>query len=549
MRIGKLGEVMMLDGLMQAWPLLISGMLRHAQKAHADREIVSRLIDEPLWRYDWAGCGKRSARLANALVRMGVGPGDRITTLAWNTHRHVELMYAVPGMGAVLHTANPRLADEHILYTLQDAASRILFFDRNLLPMVERLKPELRSVEHFVMLCDETRLGKDQNDVLSYEQLLHSEEADFTWPRLEECAGAILCHTSGTTGSPKGVLYSHRSITLHALAAGLSGSMSLTAFDAIMPASSLYHANGWGLPFAAAINGCKLVLPADKLDGASLHELITAEGVTMSAGVPTVWTMYLEYLRSAGSVAGNLERIIIGGSALPEATASTFAGYGIITVHALGMTEANPLIVVSTPTPSLLAAKGDDAEHILRTRQGRAIFGVELRIVDANGGELPWDGASAGNLHIRGAWVLDRYYPDVAATDSEGWFDTGDIATIDQFGFLRITDRKKDVIKSGGEWISSIDLENHALGCPGVRSAAVIGVYHPLWEERPLMIIETEDGATVTAQTMRTFLEPYVARWWLPDDVVVAPVPLTATGKIDKKVLRQRYQHHLSAVE
>ena len=536
----------MLNGTMQETPLLVSGVLKHAAGTHGDREIVSRLIDEPVWRYDWSGCEARAGRLANALVEFGIRPGDRVTTLAWNTHRHMEIMYAVPGMGAVLHTANPRLADEQIIYTINHAGGRILFFDQNLASLVARISPQLKTIEYYVVLQEAQETSASNALDISYEALIEGHESRYDWPEFDENSGAIICYTSGTTGNPKGVLYSHRSIVLHALAAGLSGAMNLSAFDVILPGSSLYHANGWGIPFAAAINGCKVVLPADKLDGESLHELIVGEGVTMSAGVPTVWTMYLAHLEAIGEDVGDLRRIMIGGSALPRAMAVSFKQRGVEAVHALGMTETSPLIVVATPTPKLVSDEQTDTEEVLMTRQGRSMFGIEIRIVDEDGIPLPWDGASPGSLMVRGPWVVDHYFPDVPAADADGWFDTGDIATIDAFGFLRITDRKKDVIKSGGEWVSSIDLENAAIGYPGIRVAAVIGVYHPKWEERPLMIIEPHDGVEIDLDALREFLASQVAKWWLPDDIIIAPIPLTATGKVDKKPLRETYRNHLT---
>ena len=525
----------MLPGLMQDFPLQISTILTHAARAHATREIVSKLAGEPLWRYDWAGCERRARQAAQMLGTLGIGSGDRVSSLAWNTHRHLELFYAVPGIGAALHTANPRLSDEQIVFTINHAGSRALFFEPNLAELVERLKPLLPAIEYYILLG------------APYEELIAAEDGAFDWPRFDENAAAFLCYTSGTTGDPKGVLYSHRSIVLHAMAAGLSSAFGFSAFDTIMPCSSMYHATAWGLPFAAAINGCKLVLPCDRMDGASLAELIESEGVTFSGGVPTIWTMYLAHLETSGKGVGDLKRLVIGGSAVPRAMAETFREkYGVTVLQIWGMTETNPLGVIATPTPLLLAEGEDFAQETILTRQGRMQFGIELRIVDDDGKPLAWDGEQAGKLQVRGPWVVDRYFPDLPAAASDGWFDTGDIGTIDRFGFLRLTDRAKDVIKSGGEWISSIDLENAAVGCPGVRIAAVIGVHHPKWEERPLLVIETHEGATVAADTIRAHLESRVVRWWMPDDILFDTVPLTATGKIDKKALRDRYRDHLA---
>ncbi|WP_422059680.1 long-chain fatty acid--CoA ligase [Sphingopyxis sp.] len=525
----------MQPGLMQDFPLQISSILTHAARAHGEREIVSKLAGEPVWRYDWAGCEQRSRQVAQMLGTLGIESGDRVSSLAWNTHRHLELFYAVPGIGAVLHTANPRLSNEQIAFTINHAGSRILFFDGNLADLVARLKTLLPSVEHFI------ELGAP------YEELIGAEDGAFDWPRFDENAAAFLCYTSGTTGDPKGVLYSHRSIVLHGMAAGLSSAFGFSAFDTIMPCSSMYHATAWGLPFTAAINGCKLVLPCDRMDGASLSDLILDEGVTFSGGVPTIWTMYLAHLEASGKGVGDLKRLVIGGSAVPRAMAETFREkYGVTVLQIWGMTETNPLGVISTPTPLLLADGEEFATETILTRQGRMQFGIELRIIDDSGAPLAWDGEQAGRLQVRGPWVVDRYYPDLPAAGVNGWFDTGDIGTIDRFGFLRLTDRAKDVIKSGGEWISSIDLENAAVGCPGVRIAAVIGVAHPKWEERPLLVIEAHEGAAVTAAEIRAHLETRVVRWWLPDDILFDTVPLTATGKIDKKALRDQYRDHLA---
>ncbi len=537
----------MLQGLMQDAPLLVSGILQYAARAHGEREIVSKLVDESVWRYDWRSCDQRSRQAAQALGVLGVATGDRVSSLAWNTHRHLELFYAVPGMGAVLHTANPRLSDEQIAFTIEHAGSRVLFFEPNLAELVARLRPLLPGVEHYVLLAERSAFVPDVAAALNYEALLAHEDGALAWPSFDEKAAAFLCYTSGTTGDPKGVLYSHRSIVLHAMAAGLSSAFGFSAFDVIMPCSSMYHATAWGLPFTAAINGCKLVLPCDKMDGASLADLINEEGVTFSGGVPTIWTMYLAHLDATEKGVGNLKRLVIGGSAVPRAMAETFrTQYGVTVLQLWGMTETNPLGVISTPTPLLMAEGEDFAIDVLLSKQGRMQFGIELRIIDDGGVPLPWDGEQAGALQVRGPWVVDRYFPDIEGAGSDGWFDTGDIGTIDRFGFLRLTDRAKDVIKSGGEWISSIDLENAAVGYPGVRIAAVIGVYHPKWEERPILVIETHAGQVVTATDIRAHLETKVVRWWLPDDILFAKVPLTATGKIDKKGLRETYRDHLA---
>ena len=532
---------------MQTEPLSTTAILRHAARNHGRREIVSRTVEGDIVRYGYADLAERAERLAKALTALGVRPGDRVATLAWNNHRHLELFFAVPGLGAVLHTVNPRLFEDQIRYILSHAGASVLLFEPSFADLVDRLAPQLPDLKTYVRLTDAAYFTPGGVGALCYETLVAAQAPGLVWPTVDENAGAVLCYTSGTTGDPKGVLYSHRSIVLHAMAGGLNGAFGLSAHDVVMPCSSMYHATAWGLPYMAPINGCKLVLPGDKFDPVSLHSLITGEGVTLSGGVPTIWTLYLAYLAEQGLSPGALQRLVIGGSAVPLVMAETLKQrYGVAVLQIWGMTETSPMGVVATPSPALDDLDEAERDQVIWTRQGRLQFGIELKVVDADGAEIPRDGVTSGALMVRGPWVLRRYYRaehDVA--DAEGWFDTGDIATIDAAGYMRITDRTKDVIKSGGEWISSIDLENAAVACPGVRIAAVVGVPHPKWEERPLLVIEPHEGRSLSRDAVLDFLKPRIAKWWTPDDVVFAPVPLTATGKIDKKVLRDTYRDHL----
>lgn len=529
-----------LPGLMQAPPLQIIDILKYAATAHRGVEVVSRLVDEPIVRSTYGAELNRVERAAKALMRLGVGAGDRVATIAWNTHRHFELFYAAPGIGAVLNTVNPRLFDEQIVFIVNHAEPAVLLFDKSFLGLVERLAPQMRTVKTFVMLSNEVAHAPGAVDALCYENLIAAESDGFAWPVIDESAGAFLCYTSGTTGDPKGVLYSHRAVVLHAMGSSLNSAFGFDAFDVVMPCSSLFHATAWGLPFAAPLNGCKIVLPCEKMDGASLQELIASEGVTFTGGVPTIWSMYLAHLEQTGETVANLQRVVIGGSAVPRAMAEKFKKkYGVQVLQIWGMTETTPLGVIATPTPALAALGEEALDEAIWTRQGRLQFGIELRVVDEDGADVPRDGVSSGALMVRGPWTIQRYFRAAQdATDAQGWFNTGDIATLDEFGFMRITDRQKDVIKSGGEWISSIDLENVAVAYPGVKIAAVVGVPHPKWEERPLLVLEVHEGANVSAADVLAHLAAHFAKWQLPDEVVFERIPLTATGKIDKKTLR-----------
>ncbi|MFC3052100.1 long-chain fatty acid--CoA ligase [Kordiimonas pumila] len=538
-----------MKGLMQDTPLLISGLLRHAAMAHPRRQITSRLVDEPTWRYDYLGLEQRAAQAAHMLQRMGIKAGDRVSSLGWNTHRHMELMFAVPGIGAILHTANPRLTDEQIIYTIEHAESSVVFYERSFAGLVDRIAPLLPNIRHYIMLSDSDRTIVGSVGAQSSESLLAQEISHFEWPKFDEGCAAFLCYTSGTTGNPKGVLYSHRSTVLHAMASSLTSAFALDVFDCIMPCSSFYHATGWGLPFAGALNGCAFALPCDRMDAASLHELVIEEGVTFTCGVPTIWTMFLDYLDRHTKSTGSLQRIVIGGSAVPRAMAEAFDRiHGVKVLQLWGMTELNPVGVVATPTPAIAAQGEKHVDEIIWTRQGRMQFGVELQITDDNGNALPHDGETSGTLKVRGPWTIKRYFrAKNDAVDADDWFDTGDIATIDADGYLRITDRAKDVIKSGGEWISSIDIENIVAGMPDIKIAAVIGVYHPKWEERPVLVIERHDGSELSMDSVQSHLAPLIAKWWMPDRIIFDHVPLTSTGKIDKKALRQRYVGCLDA--
>jgi acyl-CoA synthetase (AMP-forming)/AMP-acid ligase II len=535
-------------GLMMDLPMLISRLICHADREHGDTQIVSRTIEGPIHRYTFHDAHRRTRQLANALLGLGVGIGDRIATLAWNTYRHFELFYGISGIGAVCHTVNPRLFPEQLIYIFNDAEDRLIFLDLPFVELVEKITPQLPHVRGFVILTDRAHMPKTSlPNALCYEELVGAASEELEWPQFEEHTASSLCYTSGTTGNPKGVLYSHRSTTLHAYAMALPDTYCLSASDVILPAVPMFHANAWGIPYACTLVGTKLVLPGCQLDGASLHELLEREGATVTAGVPTVWFALLDHMKQRGLRFSTLNRTLVGGSACPGAMIQSFEDdYGVRVLHAWGMTELSPLGTL-TAFKAKHSQQSAAERRALQNKQGRVIFGVEMKIVDDAGNELPRDGHTFGNLMVKGPWICQHYYK-AADVDilQDGWFCTGDVATIDPDGYMQITDRSKDVIKSGGEWISSIDLENCAVGHPGVAEAAVVGVPHTKWGERPLLVLVRKPGTSASREEILQYLTPRVAKWWLPDDVVfVDTLPHTATGKLLKTKLRDDFRDHL----
>jgi len=541
---------MTIPGLMQDNDLMISSLIRYAAEYHGHREIVTRTVEGPVHRYSYAEAERRSKRLANVLIhRFGIAPGDRVGTLAWTTYRHFELFYGVSGMGAVLHTTNPRLFDEQISYIINHAEDRVLFLDLDFVPLVEKLLPQLATVEKFIILTDRAHMpATSLPDALCYEELLAAESDDFDWPVFDEKSAAALCYTSGTTGHPKGVLYSHRSTILHALAAAQNSAYGLSVYDTIMPIAPMYHANAWGLPYVAPMLGAKLVLPGPKMDGESIHHLIESESVSFCCAVPTVFSMLFQYLEDTGKKVEALKRTMIGGSAVPKAMTEKFLHtYGVTVLQIWGMTETSPMGVIGVPTPQVDALPSGIREEVM-DKQGRVQYGLEIKVLDEDGKPVPRDGVAFGDLWVRGPWVTSGYYRSEGGDilDEDGWFLTGDVVTIDPYGYIKITDRSKDVIKSGGEWISSIDIENLAVGHPKVLQAGVVGVHHPKWEERPVLVIKPAPGEPPTEEEILKFLDGKIAKWWTPDAVFfVDEMPLTATGKIKKIALREQYKHCL----
>ena len=537
-----------LMGQMMQMPLMISSLIMHAARHHGTTEIVSKRVEGDLHRTTYADAERRARRVAKALDRLGLATGARVATLAWNGYRHFELYFGVSGSARVVHTINPRLAPDQVAWIANHAEDSVLCFDMSFLPIIKAVWRQCTTVKHWIALCDADALPKDSgiDGLQSYEAWVDAESDGYDWPAFDENNAAVLCYTSGTTGNPKGALYSHRSTLLHAYAGALPDALDLSARDCVLPVVPMFHVNAWGIPYGAAMTGAKLVFPGPALDGKSVYELLESERVTMAAGVPTVWLMLLNHVKQHGLAFTHMRRTVIGGSACPPAMIKSFRDdYGVTVLHAWGMTEMSPLGTVC----KLKLAQSEldaDAQLAVMAKQGRAVYGVDMRIVDPDGRELPWDGQASGDLHVRGPWVIQSYFKGEGGDPLVGgWFPTGDVAVIDADGFLQITDRSKDVIKSGGEWISSIDIENVAIAHPGVAMAACIALPHPKWDERPLLVVVKKPGAELTSAELLRFYEGRVAKWQVPDDVVfVDAIPLGATGKMQKNKLREQFKAH-----
>jgi fatty-acyl-CoA synthase len=540
-----------MHGLMMDSPLLTSSLIVHAARNYGDTEIVSRSVEGPIHRYTYAAAEARARRLAKALLELGVGASDRIATLAWNGHRHLELYFGVSGLGAICHTINPRLFADQLAYIVNHAEDRYIFLDPSFVGLLEGLHQRLPKVEGFVIMTDADHMPEtDLPNALCYETLIAAQDEAYDWPRLDENLASALCYTSGTTGNPKGALYSHRSTVLHSFSCCTADHpLATSCREVVLPVVPMFHVQAWGIPYAAAMAGAKLVLPGPRLDGEGLHELLQAERVTTTAGVPTIWFGLLDYLAKENQSLDHLEYLIVGGAAPPLSMIEAFEeDHGVEVIHAWGMTETSPVATTGRLKPKFLGLPRAEQRKI-KVTQGRALYGVETKIVDDAGQTQPHDGRASGQLMVRGPWVARAYFEDQAASaaalDAAGWFVTGDVATIDPDGHIHITDRSKDLIKSGGEWISSIDLENAAMGHPEVAEAAAIALPHPKWDERPLLVIVRREAGSVTATALRDFLAERVAKWWLPDEIAfVDELPHTATGKVSKLQLRELYAGH-----
>jgi acyl-CoA synthetase (AMP-forming)/AMP-acid ligase II len=536
-------------GLMQDQPLMISSLIEFAARHHRNTEIVSRRVEGDIHRYTYTDAAARARRVANALDRLGLAFSDRVGTLAWNGYRHFELYFGVSGSGRVVHTINPRLVPEQVAWIVNHAEDQVLCFDMTFLPIIKAVWSKCPTVKHWIALCDATALPADSGiaGLQSYEAWIGAESDAYAWPEFDERSAAALCYTSGTTGNPKGVLYSHRSTILHAYGGALPDALALSARDSVLPVVPMFHVNAWGVPYGAAMTGCKLVLPGAALDGKSVYELIESERVTFAAGVPTVWLMLLNHMQAGGLKFSTLKRTVIGGSACPPAMIRSFyVDYGVVVLHGWGMTEMSPLGTVCNLKLKQLELP-IDAQLAIMAKQGRALCGVEMKIVDAQGQELPWDGQASGDLLVKGPWIMSNYFRGEGGDPLvDGWFPTGDVASIDADGFMQITDRSKDVIKSGGEWISSIDIENVAMAHPAVAMAACIALPHPKWDERPLLVVVRKPGAELTREALLAFYEGKVAKWQVPDDVAfVDAIPLGATGKMQKNKLREQFKGYV----
>jgi len=522
---------------------LISSLIEYAALNHPDTEIVSRTVDGELHRYHYRDACRRAKRLANALKHLKIQRGDRVATVAWNGYRHYELYFAVSGMGAIVHTINPRLFPDQITWIANHAKDRVLFFDLTFAPLVEKLAPLMPSIEIYVAMCDRAHMPALKiPNLLCYEDMLDAEADDFVWPAFPDTTPSALCYTSGTTGDPKGVLYTHRSTIYHCLAAATRDALNINSNSCVLPVVPMFHVNAWGVPYIATATGAKLVFPGAALDGASVYDLTEREKVTLSLGVPTIWLGLLNHVETHGLRFSTLKETVIGGAACPPVIIEKFRKqYGVEVVHAWGMTETSPIGTICR-LKAKHASLSEDAQFAIRVKQGRAIFGIEMKIVDDQGKSLPRDGIAFGDLMVRGPWVIERYFGEEKSALVDGWFHTGDVATIDADGYMQITDRSKDVIKSGGEWISSIEIENIAMSHPAVAEAAAIGIAHPKWDERPLLLVILKKDAALDKAQMLAHYEGKIAKWMLPDDVVfVTELPHTATGKLLKRALRDQY--------